>query len=327
MNKITMRDAFFERLYQVAKVNRNVLVVSADMGAPALDKFRQDLGNQFINVGIAEQNMVTLSTGLALGGKKVFMYAIMPFVTARCFEMIRVDLSLMNIPVTAVGVGAGFGYDDSGPTHHSTEDIALMRSLPNMTILSPSDNVMAAEFAEMTCGITGPSYVRLDRQVLPVLYNDGRDFSRGFTVLKPGKDIWIIGTGYMVHRALEVAGDLSRYSIDAGVIDLYRLKPINVEGLLGAITGPKALVTVEEHLLNGGLGSIMAETLADCGKQIPLKRIGIEDRYYYAYGRDHIHSLCKLDKDGLVRTILDWIKNQLNAFSAHQSQPAIKVQS
>jgi transketolase len=307
MNDMTMRDAFFDRLYQVAKEDRNVLVVSADIGAPALDKFRRDLRAQFINVGIAEQNMVTLSAGLSLSGKKVFMYAIMPFVTARCFEMIKVDLSLMNIPVTAVGVGAGFGYEDSGPTHHSTEDIAIMRSLPNMTILSPSDSVMAAEFAELACGLSGPSYIRLDRQILPVLYRNGHDFSQGFSVLKSGKDIWIVGTGFMVHRALEVAEDLSHYSVDAGVIDLYRLKPINVGALLDFIAEPKGLVTVEEHLLNGGLGSMMAEALADCGKRIPLKRIGIEDRYYYAYGRDHIQRLCKLDKDSILRATLGWI--------------------
>jgi len=263
--------------------------------------------------------MVALSTGLALSGKKVFMYAIMPFVTARCFELIKVDLSLMNIPVTAVGVGAGFGYEDSGPTHHSTEDIAIMRALPNMTVLSPSDSVMAAEFAEMACELSGPSYIRLDRQILPMLYNDGQDFSQGFSVLKPGKDIWIIGTGYMVHRVLEVADDLSQYSIDAGVIDLYRLKPVSVEALLGIIAEPKGLVTVEEHLLNGGLGSIIAEILADCGKQLPLKRIGIEDRYYYAYTRSHIHSLCKLDKDSIVKTVVGWFQNRLNLSTSHQS--------
>lgn len=130
IQNITMRDAFLNRLYDIAKENRDIILISADMGAPALDKFRSDLSSQFINVGIAEANLVTIATGMALSGKKVFIYAIMPFVTSRCYEMIKVDLSLMNVPVTAIGVGAGFSYDDSGPTHHSTEDISIMRTLP-----------------------------------------------------------------------------------------------------------------------------------------------------------------------------------------------------
>lgn len=309
MKKISMRDALFDRLYEIAKKDRNVLIVSADMGAPSLDKFREDLSGQFINVGIAEQNMVTVATGLALSGKKIFAYAIMPFATARCFELIKVDFSLMNVPVTVVGVGTGFSYDDSGPTHHSTEDITIMRVLPNMTVLSPSDSVMAAEFAEMVCKISGPSYIRLDRAVLPLIYSKNQDFSKGLSVLKPGKDIWIIGTGNMVHRALEVANELTNYSIDAGVVDLYRLKPVNVELLLETIGEPKGLVTLEEHLLAGGLGSIIAEILLDNDKTIPLKRIGVQDKYYYAYGgRNHIQRLCGLDRDSIIKTLLEWSK-------------------
>jgi len=173
MENISMRDAFFDQLYKIAKENRDVVIVSADMGAPSLDKFRRDLGMQFFNVGIAEQSMVTVATGLALEGKKVFIYAIMPFATLRCYEPIKVNLSLMNLPVTIVGVGAGFSYDDSGPTHHATEDITVMRVLPNMTILNSSDSVMAAKLAEMSCQMSSPNYVRLDREALPPIYHQG----------------------------------------------------------------------------------------------------------------------------------------------------------
>ena len=308
MKNISMRDAFFNELYEIARKDRDVILVSADMGAPSLDKFRRDLGRQFINVGIAEQNMITLATGLALSGKKAFVYAIMPFVTLRCYELVKVNLSLMNMAVTIIGVGAGFSYDDSGPTHHSTEDIAVMRALPNMTILNSSDSVMAAKFAEMSCKLSGPSYVRLDREVLPPIYNEDDSFSDGLTNLKTGKDVCIISTGNMVHRAFEVSHKLEEHSINAGIIDLYRLKPINEELLLANIKESKRIVTLEEHLITGGIGSAVAEILADNNKALPLKRIAIQDKYYYAYGgRNNIQSLCGLDTDSVTKTILEWL--------------------
>jgi transketolase len=307
MNHIAMRDAFFDKIYEIAKKDSNVIVISADMGAPSLDKFRKDLASQFINVGIAEENMVTIATGLALSKKKVFIYAIMPFVTLRCYEMIKVNLSLMNVPVTCVGVGAGFSYDESGPTHHCTEDIAIMRTLPNMTILNASDSVMAAKLAEISYGIIGPSYVRLDRKILPVIYDGKEDFSAGLKRLKKSKEMYIISSGNMVHRAKEVSERLAKFGIKAGVIDLYRLKPLNESLLLRNISEGTRLVTIEEHLLIGGLGSIIAEFLIDQRLNIPLRRFGIQDKYYYAYGgRENIQALCDLDTESITRKILEW---------------------
>ncbi len=309
MRDISMRDAFFGELYKIAKKDRNIIVISADMGAPSLDRFRKDLGSQFINVGIAEGNMVAVAAGLALSGRKVFIYAIMPFVTLRCYEMIKVNLSLMNIPVTAVGVGAGFSYDDSGPTHYSIEDISIMRALPHMTILSPSDSIMAAQIVQICCGISGPSYARLDREILPSIYKRTDDFSAGLTNLKTGGDVCIISTGNMVHRALEISDELVKYSIAAGVIDLYRIKPIDEELLLQSISRSKNVVTLEEHLIIGGMGSAVAEILTDSGIGKPLKRIGVQDRYFYAYGgRKHIQSLCGLDSHSVTRKILEWLR-------------------
>lgn len=309
MKNTSMRDAFFDKLYEIAQKDRDVILVSADMAAPSLDKFRSELGEQFINVGIAEQSLVTIASGLALGGKKVFMYAIMPFVTLRCYEQIKIELSLMNIPVTAVGVGSGFSYDDSGPTHHSTEDIAIMRALPNMIVLNSSDSVMAAKFAEMSYQLSKPNYVRLDREVLPVIYSKDSDFHDGLTSFKAGKDVCIIATGNMVHQAFEISGKLEEHSIKAGVVDLYRIKPVNQKLLLEVIEGSKKLVTLEENLINGGIGSLVAEVLADNGKPSPLKRFAIPDKYYYAYGgRKNLQSLCGLDVDSVTTRILDWLQ-------------------
>ena len=311
MKNLSMRDAFFDALYEIAKKDRNVIIVSADMGAPSLDKFRETLPSQFINVGIAEENMVTVATGLALEGKKVYLYAIMPFVTMRCYEMIKVDMSLMNIPITAVGVGAGFGYDDSGPTHHSTEDITIMRTLPNMTVLNSTDSVLARALAGISYRLPGPSYVRLDRETLPALYSENYDFSDGLKRFKDGEDVCIISTGNMVHTALEVSDMLAGETLKAGVIDLYRLKPVNKQLLMKELENSERIVTLEEHLLAGGLGGMMAEMLCDVDNARPLKRIGIEDKYYYAYGgRKNIQSLCGIDAPSVARRILSWIRNK-----------------
>lgn len=306
---IAMRDAFFDELYNIAKKDRQVILVSADFGAPSLDKFRGDLSGQYINVGIAEQNMVSIAAGLALAGKIVYMYAIAPFVTLRCYEQIKVDLCCMNLRVTGLGVGAGYAYDIMGPTHHAIEDIAIMCALPGMTVLNPSDSVMAAAFAEITYKNPGPKYVRFDREKLPLIYN-GRtnDFSDGLTNLKTGRDLTIIATGIMVHQAFKVTEELAKHSVDAGIIDLYRIKPMNEKLLLKAIEQPKAIVTLEENLINGGIGSIVAEILVDKGKTLPLKRIAIRDKYYFQYGgRECLHTFCGLDVDSVTKTILEWL--------------------
>lgn len=184
MSNITLRDAFWNTVYDIAKQDRNVLIVAADMGAPALDRFRCDLASQFVNVGIAEQQAIAVAAGLAMEGKRVFVYAIAPFITLRCYEHIRVSVAAMNVPLTIVGVGTGFSYDDSGPTHHMVEDISAIRVLPNMEINSPSDNAMVSAFAHMSCRMDHPNYIRLGRKVVPEIYSADTDFSPGLSVLK-----------------------------------------------------------------------------------------------------------------------------------------------
>lgn len=301
-----MRDAFWSRLYEIAKENHDIVIVVADVGAPALDKFRKDLSGQFVNTGIAEQNTILVAAGLALGGKKVFAYAIAPFITLRCYEQIKIELAAMNIPVTLVGVGAGFGYDDSGPTHHTLEDLSIIRILPNMTINNITDNVMAAAFAEISCKMTSPNYVRLDRKILPIIYKEGTDFSQGLAVLKESNDIYLVATGNMAHQALEVSEELKKHSLNVGVIDIYTF-PINEKLFLEKINKAKKIITLEEHTLPGGLGSMVAEVLADNNRLIPLKRIGLNLRKGYCYkygGRKNIQSLYGLDKESILKTIL-----------------------
>jgi len=303
----TMRDAFFDKLYTLARKDTDVVLVDADMGAPSLDKFRRDLPAQFINVGIAEQNAISVAAGLAFEGKKAFAYAIAPFITLRCLEQIKVNMCSMQIPVTTIGVGAGFSYDDSGPTHHTTEDIAVIRSLPNITIMNSTDNIMAEKFAEIACKSDVPMYVRLDREPLPDIYKKGETFKDGISQLTKGKDICIIATGNMVHKALEVAKILKKEMINVSVVDLYRLKPVNKKLLLKYVNQSNKVVTLEEHLIDGGLGSIVAEVFVDNNITTPMKRIAIPDKYCYTYGgREAIRRTIDLDTDSVVKTILNF---------------------
>lgn len=253
----TQRDAFFESLYDIAFQDKDVVLVSADMGAPSLDRFRRDLAHQYVDVGIAEQQAILVATGLSLGGMKAFVYGIGPFVTYRCYEQIRLDLGAMNVPVTIVGVGAGMSYEESGPTHHTTEDISCLRALPNISITNCSDSVMASAMAANSLGLDHPSYVRLDRQAFPVLYRPGHDFSGGLEVLRQGDSLFLVATGNTVHDALALAGELEAHGLRPGVIDVYRF-PINPELFREKTKGAKILFTMEEHTLPGGLGSAVA---------------------------------------------------------------------
>ena len=279
----TQRDAFFDALFDIAKEDEAIVLLSADMGAPSLDRWREELPAQFVNTGIAEQNMINVAAGLALSGKKPFCYAIMPFVTSRCYEAIKLNVCAMNLPITLVGVGAGFSYDDSGPTHHSIDDISIMRVLPNMTICNASDSTMARAFATIAYNCPGPIYVRLDRETLPQIYEESTVFEGGKSVLRGGYPLLIIATGNMVHKALAVK--------DVSVWDMWRLKPLGELYLHGI----EQIITLEEHLLAGGLGSAIAEALVDSELSLPLKRIGVKDQFYYTYGgRKHIQEVAGL---------------------------------
>lgn len=304
MEKMTQRDAFWNRIHQLQKDNRELIVISADMGAPALDQVRRDFPGQFINAGIAEQNAILIGSGLALLGKHVFCYAIAPFITLRCLEQIRVNCGIMHMPMTIVGVSAGFGYIDAGPTHHSTEDIAIMRSLPGMTLHCVSDNHMAAYFAQKSCKMPNANYVRLDREPLPDLYNASTVFEDGCAVLKKGST-YIVSNGCMVHMALEVARQLEKKGLDVGVIDLYEI-PIKKEQFLKSIKGADRLITLEEHYYAGGLGSAVQEVLMDNEVFLPVKRLALDPAkgYCYNYGeREAIRGYFGLDLPSVTKKV------------------------
>lgn len=306
-----MRDSFFSALFNIAKKDKNVILITSDTGAICHDEFRRKLKNQYVNVGIAEQNMIGVAAGLAMAGKVVYVYAIVPFATMRCYEQIRVDLCCMNLPVTVVGIGAGFDYSTLGPTHHGTEDIALMRSLPGMTIYSPADSIMAADLARVTYKEKGPKYIRLDRIGLPLMYEvkDDIDYDKGFNVLKKGKDLYIISTGRMVYSSLQAAKALTKYSIDAGVIDIFKIKPFSEKMFFNVIKKVNYAVTLEEHFIVGGIGSVVGGLLA-VRRNVPMfKSIGIPNKFCRCYGtREYLYQHNKIDIHSVVRTIKKWVK-------------------
>ncbi|MGA8849123.1 MAG: transketolase C-terminal domain-containing protein [Dehalococcoidia bacterium] len=304
---IDIRDAFFDEVYRIAAEDPNVIFLTADMGAFSLDRFKRDLSGQYINVGVAEQNLVSIGAGLALGGRRVFVYTIASFITQRCYEQIKIDLCGMRLPVTIIGVGGGITYSSDGPTHQAMQDVAIIRALPEITILNPSDPIMAAAAARIAYKSPSPIYIRIEKGKLPLLYDNNKDFSAGLALLKKGRDLMIITTGIMVHQALKVVAELAKHSIDAGIIDLYRIKPINEELLLAFIEQSKRIVTLEEHSIIGGIGSAISEVLVDKGKALPMKRIALADKNCSGYGdREWMHSYYGLDMNSITKAILDW---------------------
>ena len=305
---LSMRDAFLDELYVIAQADRDVLFISNDFGAPSLDKFRADLAAQFIHIGIAEQNMVNVATGLTMAGKTVFMYSIAPFLPLRCLEQMRVHMALRGYPVNGVMVGAGFSYDLSGPTHQALEDIAIVNALPGLTVYNGSDSVLGAALARIACEDPGPKYIRFDREKLPALYPEGERFREGLAVLREGRDVTIVATGIMTHRALEAAEDLKRHGIDAGVVDLYRIKPLNEDALMAAARQTGRILTLEESLVSSGVGAIIAGAVMRRGEDVKLKCLGIPDRYLTQGGdRANLQRLCGLDRDSVVREARQWL--------------------
>ena len=300
-----VRDAFFDQIYALAEKDQNLVFITADADAFSLRKFKNDFPDRFINVGVAEQNMVLVATGLALCGKSVFIYSIIPFITQRSLEHIKVNICSMNLPVTIVGSGAGLSFAFDGPTHHATQDIAAMKSLPEMTILSPSDSQSSHFSAMAAYESETPVYVRLDKGKFPEIYKADDDFGEGAKYLIRGQDIILITTGFMTQRALDISLKLKEHGLNVGVVDISRIKPLNEKLLASVLSDAKIVYTLEEHSIIGGLGTSISELISDHGIDVKLNRISLPDKQIFDYGdRDWLHSLYGLDKDSLVKSLL-----------------------
>lgn len=309
-----MRDAFFEALFEIFKSDPKCVLISADNGAPTMDRFVRELPRQFVQVGIAEQQMIGMASGLAIEGRRVWCYAIAPFVTTRVHEFVKLDACAANLPITLLGVGAGYAYDTMSVSHHTVEDISIMRVLPNLTIWSPADSATARGLARASYELKGPGYIRFDRTGLPELpsasIGDGArtwlfDLRHGSFTHR--RRVVILATGVMTHTAIEVARMLSLDGVCTTVVDIARIKP-PPRAEITAYAASR-VVTLEEHLLAGGLGSLVLETLNDAGVHVPVLRIGVPDCYTFEYGgREAIWEKYGLTAPQVAQRIAEWLR-------------------
>jgi len=271
-----MRTAYLDTLYELAQKDRNVYALISDNGAIVYDKYRRDLPEQYLNLGISEANMIGMAAGMASCGKIPFAYTIGAFLAYRAFEFIRNDVCLQNQNVKIVGTGTGEVYSALGPTHHSTEDLGGLRALPNLTILCPASPLEVKKATRAAYEHEGPVYLRLGTNREPEIYEKEFAFQFGKAVtLRDGKDVTLIGTGSILKDILDAAEQLQSEGIDAGVINMHTIKPLDKDVVIKAVEETGKIITVEDHNVIGGLGSAVAEVVAEYGKGIQFRRLGL----------------------------------------------------
>lgn len=273
-----MRTAYLETLYELADKDKRVYALISDNGAIVYDQYRRDLPLQYLNLGISEANMLGMAAGMASCGKIPFAYTIGAFLAYRAYEFIRNDICLQKQNVKIVGTGAGEVYSALGPTHHSTEDLGGLRSLPGLTILCPASPLEVKKATVAAYKHIGPMYLRLGTNKETEIYSRDYEFEIGKgIVLREGNDITLVGTGSILKDILDVAELLSKDGIRASVINMHTLKPIDEGIILQAIEETGKIVTIEDHNIIGGLGSAVAEVIAESGKGVSFKRLGLKD--------------------------------------------------
>ena len=276
-----MRTAFIKTLCQAAATDERIWLLTGDLGFSVLEAFRERFPDRYVNVGVAEQNMTGVAAGLASCGKVVFTYSIANFPTLRCLEQIRNDVCYHELPVKVVSVGGGFAYGAQGYTHHGVEDLAVMRSLPDMTVIAPADPVETELATRMLIDTPGPCYLRLGKSREPVVHAEPPDYAIGRAIrMREGKDVTLISTGGMLQHTLGAAETLAgEHGIQGRVLSMHTLKPLDAEAVRDAARQTGGVVTVEEHSVTGGLGAAVAEVIAAMDEpHAPLRKYGAPDR-------------------------------------------------
>jgi transketolase len=308
-----VRNAFVRALESQASHNKNIFLITGDLGFGVLTDFSIKFPNQFINAGICEQNMTAVAAGMSLEGKTVFTYSIANFPTARCLEQIRNDVAYHNSNVKIVAVGAGFSYGALGITHHATEDIAFMRAIPNITVISPCDPIEAEKAAAYAVSTEGPFYIRLGRGGEPELHQDKLfSFRHGKAIeLKCGKDMAILSTGSIVGEAIKASNILLEHGISCAVYSFPFIKPMDENLLKQLSTTMPILVTLEEHSTVGGLGGAVAEVISSYWKRGVLKRIGLNNIFSSIVGsQQYLRRVYGLDGESVAKAIIEIYENQ-----------------
>lgn len=297
-------DVFSEALLELARADRNVLAVTSDSrGSGKLAPFAAALPKQIVEVGIAEQNLVGIAAGLASAGKIVYAVSPASFLTARALEQIKNDVCYSDRPVKLVGISAGVSYGALGSTHHSTHDLAALRAIENITIVVPADNFETAEAIRVAAVMEHPVYLRFGKRPVPHLHRAQTPFTVGkaLTVCE-GTDVAFIATGETVHPALMAAQALETQGVSARVISMHTVKPLDADTLIRAAGQCRAMVTVEEHSICGGLGEACAAVLMQAGIHIPLRIVGFPDEYMVAGSQMEIFEHYGITAQGLAQT-------------------------
>ncbi len=305
------RDSAFDAIHQILHKDSRLIVLTNDMGAMGLDSIREDYSAHVINMGIAEQNLMSVAAGLALTDKVVFVYGIASHMTLRCLEQYRLDACAMNLPVILLGVGSGLAYGADGPTHHAVNDMGAMGSIPGLTILNPADAASTSALVEWAYLQSRPAYIRLDKEVHQPLYEQGSlDCEQGFSILREGTDLVLACTGMMVHRAIQVADVLESEGIQVSVLDVFRLAPINTEGILKTMQHVPLVVSLEEQAGPGGLGSRLAELIVDRAVPVRCHRMMLPEQFFLGTAtRQRIHDQCGLSLERVCQTVRDLLGN------------------
>ena len=307
-----MRDTCIEELTILAESDRDVILITGDLGFGVLDNFRKKFPKQFLNAGVAEQNMTTVAAGMAIEGKKVFTYSIGNFPTLRCLEQIRVDICYHDLNVTVVSIGGGFSYGSLGMTHHATEDLSIMRALPNMKVISPSTLKEVRGAVKALYEQEGPSYLRLDKSDAKV---DGEENKYQFgkaSRIRDGEAITLIACGSVLEECIEASNILSKEKIECRILSMHTVKPLDFQSIKEATEETGGIITVEENTILGGLGGAVAESCVE-NKSFPslFKRIGLKDTFSTVVGdqkylRDHYNinseTIVKIVKESSSKT-------------------------
>ena len=303
-----MRQACLDMVYQLAKGDERIFFIGSDLGVGTLDQFKSEMPARFFMEGVSEANILGMAAGLAMEGKIVYVNTIATFITPRCFEQIVLDLCLHNVNVRLIGNGAGLVYAPLGPTHLAIEDIAILRAVPNMTILAPADADEMRRLMPLTVDHQGPMYIRLAKGYDPIVTNDNVPFAIGKAIpMKEGADALIVTTGIGLQSALEASEALGGQGIETAVVHCPTVKPLDVETILAYTAPVRTVVTIEEHTSIGGLGSAVAEIIAeagfDPGKR--FKRLGIPDMFPDEYGsQESLMERFSLTSESLVSTVV-----------------------
>jgi transketolase len=312
-DKIATREAYGNALVEFGNDSR-IVVLDADLSkSTKTDTFKKKFPESFFNMGIAEGNMMTVAAGMATCGKVVFASSFAMFAAGRAFEQVRNSICYPKLNVKIGATHAGISVGEDGASHQPIEDIAIMRALPNMTVISPADALETKYAVKAAIEHDGPVYLRLGRLAVPVIYEESSyrfELGKGIT-LAEGNDVTIIATGLMVHAALDAKDLLAQEGIKARIINIHTIKPIDVEIIVKAARDTGAIVTVEEHNIIGGLGSAVAEVLSE-NNPVSLLRIGIQDKFGKSGKPDKLLAMYGLTAIDIVNKTKDFLANQKN---------------